>query len=235
MGSNTRIDITALASDYDETLACNGRIERPTLAALHWFKASGRKVLLVTGRELDDLLKICPEINIFDALVAENGAVVYLPLTQDLTTLASPPPEDFVDALRERGVQPLSVGHCIVAAQRPHHETMRKTIRDMGLNMHLVLNRDSVMALPTGINKSTGFRLALKKLGLVAAGVVGIGDAENDEAFLKECGLSVAVANALPALKQAADIITIQEHGSGVVEIIDKIMTNRLPEVAPCR
>jgi phosphoglycolate phosphatase (TIGR01487 family) len=231
MGPNTMMDIAALASDYDETLACNGRIERQTLEALLRFKTSGRKLLLVTGRELDDLFKVCRETNIFDAVVVENGAVLYIPSTQNLTSLCDHPPREFVEALRERGVHPLSVGRCIVATQQLHYETMRKIIREMGLDMHLVLNRASVMALPSGINKGTGFKLALKKLGLAAEDVVGIGDAENDEAFLDECGLSVVVANALPELKQAADIITLHEHGSGVVEIIEKIMANQLPTV----
>ncbi len=222
------MDIAALATDYDETLAYQGRLERQTLDALRRFKTSGRKLLLVTGREVNDLLKVCSEINIFDAVVAENGAVFYLPKTQHLTTLADHPPQVFVDALRDRGVQPLSVGRCIVATGQPHYETMRKLIREMHLNLHLVLNRGSVMALPIGVDKGTGFKFALKELGLPAESVVGIGDAENDEAFLKECGISAVVANGLPALKQAADIITLQEHGSGVIEIIDKKMTNRL-------
>lgn len=231
MGPNTIMDIAALASDYDETLAYQGRLERQTLEALRRFKTSGRKLLLITGREIDDLLKACPEINIFDAVVAENGAVFYLPKNQHLTMLADRPPQAFVEALRERRVQPLSVSRCIVATEQPHYDTMRKLIREMHLNLHLVLNRGSVMALPGGVDKGTGFKFALKELGLPAESVVGIGDAENDEAFLKECGLSAVVANGLPALKQSADIITLQEHGSGVIEIIDKIMTNRLPAV----
>jgi len=223
------MDIAALASDYDETLAYKGRIARQTLEALRWFKTSGRKLLLVTGRELEDLLKVCPEISIFDAVVAENGAVLYLPSTQNLTTLADHPPQGFIEALRERGVHPLSVGRCIVASEQAHYESMRKIIRQMDLNMHLVLNRGSVMALPSGVDKGTGFKVALQELGVPAEGVVGIGDAENDEAFLEECGISAVVANGLPSLKQAADIITQKEHGSGVVEIIDKIMTDSLP------
>src|SRR5262245_3968957 len=45
----------ALACDYDGTIAHHGRVDDDTLAALRRVRASGRKLLLVTGRELDDL------------------------------------------------------------------------------------------------------------------------------------------------------------------------------------
>jgi len=40
----------ALACDYDGTLACDGRVSDVALTALQRFRASGRKVILVTGR-----------------------------------------------------------------------------------------------------------------------------------------------------------------------------------------
>ena len=61
------------------------------------------------------------------------------------------------------------------------------------------------MILPSGINKATGLAAALDEMGLSAHNVVGIGDAENDHAFLRAVGYGVAVANALPKLKETAD------------------------------
>jgi hypothetical protein len=58
------------------------------------------------------------------------------------------------------------------------------------------------MVLPPGINKATGPKAALADLELSPHNVVGIGDAENDFAFLKSCGCSAAVSNAVPALKK---------------------------------
>ena len=37
---------------------------------------SGRKLLLVTGRKLDDLLKVLPQVELFDQVVAENGGLL---------------------------------------------------------------------------------------------------------------------------------------------------------------
>jgi hypothetical protein len=51
--------------------------------------------------------------------------------------------------------------------------------------------------------------------------VIGVGDAENDHAFLTLCGMSAAVANAVPAVIGTADIALKRDHGAGVSELID--------------
>ena len=52
----------ALATDYDGTIAEDGVVAEATLEALRKLKQSGRKLLLVTGRQLPDLKKVLPEI-----------------------------------------------------------------------------------------------------------------------------------------------------------------------------
>ena len=221
---NAAPPILALASDYDATLAFEGKIAASTREALSRFKASGRKLLLVTGRDLNDLLAILPDIELFDCAVAENGAVIYWPSSRQIESLAASPPKQFLEKLRERGVQPLSVGCSIVATKLPRYEAVQETISEMGLPLEVILNRDSVMVLPAGMNKATGLARALSELRLQPDQVVGIGDAENDEAFLELCGFSVAVANAIPRIKQISGLMTEGEHGSGVVEVIEKIL-----------
>lgn len=221
---NAAPPILALASDYDATLAFEGKIAASTREALSRLKASGRKLLLVTGRDLDDLLAILPGIELFDCAVAENGAVLYWPSRRRIESLAPTPPKDFLEKLRERGVQPLSTGRSIVATKLSHYEAVQRTISELGLQLEIILNRDSIMVLPGGMNKATGLARALSELRLQPDQVVGIGDAENDEAFLELCRFSVAVANAIPRIKQISDLITEKEHGPGVVEVIEKIL-----------
>src|SRR5438045_9573205 len=108
----------ALASDYDETLADHGRVQARTEQALLRLRASGRKLLLVTGRDLDDLLRVFPRVDLFDAVVAENGALLYLPDRKQERRLAEPPPPEFAAALRRRGV-PIAAGRVVVATRVP--------------------------------------------------------------------------------------------------------------------
>ena len=190
-----------LACDYDGTIAHHGRVDDETIAALRRLRDTGRRLILVTGRELQDLLSVCPHVELFDRVVAENGAVVYCPATREEKLLGQPPPEPFVRALRERGVSPVAVGRVIVATWKPHETTVLEVIRDLGLELHVTFNKDAVMVLPAGLNKATGLAEALRELGLSAHNVVGVGDAENDHAFLRLCECRIAVANAVPMLQ----------------------------------
>lgn len=84
------------------------------------------------------------------------------------------------------------------------------------------------MILPSGVNKATGLAVALDELGLSPQNVVAVGDAENDVAFLAACGCGVAVANALPSLKDQAHFVTRGDHGAGVSEVIDGLLQDDL-------
>ena len=77
----------ALATDYDGTIAHDGIVPDETFAALARFKASGRRLIMVTGRELPDLERVCPRLDLFDRIVAENGAVLYRPETKEARPL----------------------------------------------------------------------------------------------------------------------------------------------------
>jgi HAD superfamily hydrolase (TIGR01484 family) len=222
-----------LCTDYDGTLATDGRVLPETVSALERLLASGRRLVLVTGRELDDLQKVCPRLDLFEYVVAENGALLYEPSTGEETPLATRPPETFVALLRERGVGPISVGRVIVATWEPHESRVLATIRDLGLELQVIFNKGAVMILPAGVNKATGLASALEKMELSPHNAVGIGDAENDHALLALCECSAAVANALPTLKSAADIVTTADHGAGVVELIDELLRDDLASRSP--
>ncbi len=218
------MDIICLASDYDGTLAHDGRVTDATIAALEAFRKSGRKLLLVTGRELPDLVRVFDRLDLFDRIVAENGALLYTPAAKKEQPLAPAPPENFVARLKAEGVAPLSVGRSIVATWEPNEKAVLAAIRDLGLELQIVFNKGAVMVLPAGVNKASGLKAALDDLGLSAHNVVAVGDAENDHAFMKMSGFSVAVANALPAVKEAADLVTEGARGEGVAELIRSVI-----------
>lgn len=222
----------ALACDYDGTIAHDGRVNDAVIESLQRFRQSGRKLILVTGRELEDLFKTFSRTDLFDLVVAENGALLYYPLNHKIIVLGERPPDEFVALLRARGVGPISVGHVIVATWEPHENTVLETIRDLGLELQVIFNKGAVMVLPAGVNKATGLSAALAELGLSAHNVIGVGDAENDHSFLNLCECAVAVSNALPMLKDRADWVTRGDHGTGVSELIDRTLKSDLKEMA---
>jgi HAD superfamily hydrolase (TIGR01484 family) len=121
--------ISCLATDYDGTLAQDGIVDDATADALVAFRRSGRRLLLVTGRELPDLTRVFPRIDLFDRVVAENGALLFDPATKKETPLGPEPSTELVDTLRKKGVSPLSVGRSIVATWEPNEKLVLEAIR----------------------------------------------------------------------------------------------------------
>ena len=217
-----------LCTDYDGTLATEGRVFPETAAAVEQLIASGRKSVLVTGRELDELKTVCSCLHLFEWVVAENGALLYDPKTDTEIPLGERPPDAFVAALRARGVERISVGRVIIATWEPWETVVLETIKDHGLELQVIFNKGAVMILPAGVNKASGLLAALAKMGLSAHNAVGIGDAENDHALLALCECGVATANALPTLKKAADFVTTGARGAGVSELIQGLLKDDL-------
>lgn len=221
----------AIATDFDGTIAHNNDVDDATLSALERAKKSGRKLLLVTGRELPDLQLVFPRLDLFDLVVVENGAVLFNPQSKEVRILAEPPVPKFVAKLRAHKISPLSTGYVIVATCEPHHIEVLKIIHEYGLELQVIFNKGSVMVLPSGVNKATGLATALEELALSPHNAVGIGDAENDHAFMRLCECSAAVANALPAVKETADLVLDKARGEGVVELVDRLIANDLSDL----
>ena len=221
----------ALATDYDETLAEHGVVRPETVAALERLKASGRRLVLVTGRDLADLRNVFPGLGIFDAVVAENGGVLYVSATREERMLAEPASAALVERLEARKVEPLHLGRVIVATRDPHQHVVLDEINRLGLELQVIFNKGAVMVLPTGVHKGTGLAAAVAALRLSLRNTAAIGDAENDHALLAGAECGVAVANALPALKERADLVTEGRAGAGVVELAGRLLADDLASV----
>jgi len=230
-----------LATDYDGTLAHDGEVNGNTLSAVSRLRASGRKLVLVTGRHLPDLCKIFPHLNLFDRVVVENGGVLYRPQSREEKMLCDPPNPRLLDLLTKKNV-PFSAGRTIVATWRPYDAAVLAAIRDLDLDLQVIFNKESVMVLPSSVNKRTGLQAALDELGISTHNVVAVGDAENDLPILRMSACGVAVANALPSVKQEADLVLEKPRGEGVSELIDALISDdlarfdsKLRETTNCR
>jgi HAD superfamily hydrolase (TIGR01484 family) len=198
--------------------------------ALLRLSASGRKLILATGRRLEDLFLVYPNFSLFDYLVCENGALLYRPATKTAKILAAPPPKQFIEMIEARGVSPLEKGRVIVATWHPNESKILEAIHELGLDLQITFNKGAVMVLPPAINKGTGTNVALSELGLSKHNLLAIGDAENDLSMLAQSECAVAVANAISTVKEYADLTVNADHGQGVVEIIERLLATDLAE-----
>jgi len=218
----------ALACDFDGTIATDGAVAPATLAALEGVRASGRKLLLVTGRTGPQLEAVFGGWDAFDRIVLENGALLVDPSVGAERLLCAPVSPRLVDELRRRGVEPMAVGRAVCAAGVGHLESIRAAIRDLGLRLHTVVNRGGVVVLPVGVSKASGTASALRELGETAAACVAAGDAENDLPMLGLAGCGVAVANALAEVKAASDLVTSRPDGAGIAELAAGLLADDL-------
>ena len=222
-----------LACDYDGTIAHHGRVSEATAAALARVRTSGRKLALVTGRRLADLRDVCPDVDaMFDVVVTENGAEVYFPQRRRVQGIGEPPSPALLDALRRRGVE-FTLGSSIIETRAVFAEAALDAIRETGVERTVVFNRDSMMLLPGGVTKATGLEAVLATMELSIHNVAAIGDAENDHAFLSACECGVAVADAVPALRDRADHVTREPGPEGVVEFVQEHVLNDLVSIVP--
>ena len=225
----------ALAVDFDGTLAHDGIVASETLTMLQRVAATGRYLILVTGRTLLDLQRVFPDIGLFDLAVVENGAALFNPGSQESRSLAVPPPVEFVERVRQRGVMPLTVGTSIVATTHPYEDTIIDVIRELGLELQVIFNKGAVMVLPAGVNKASGLRAALEELELSAHNVVALGDGENDHALLTSVEYAVAVGDAVPGLKKEADWVLAGANGAGAVELMKALVKSDLAGRRPLK
>jgi hydroxymethylpyrimidine pyrophosphatase-like HAD family hydrolase len=173
---------------------------------------------------LPDLRSSFAEMELFDGVVAENGAVLFDPSQNTTRVLAPPAPLEFVAALRAKQVKPLEMGESIVATCEPYERVVLETIWELGLDLAITLNKGAVMVLPSNVNKATGLEEQANLLGLSLHSIAGIGDAENDIAFLMRCGVAAAPGNALDSVKAVCDFVTRGDHGHGVAEFARHIL-----------
>lgn len=225
--------VRAIALDLDGTIAHGGAVSDRAMEAISLARADGLAVVLVTGRILSEMHADFPALSdAFDAVVAENGAVLTLP--DGARLLARPVDLALAQALGAAGAHVRS-GQVLLAGSAHDTELVLGEVGRLGLDCQLLRNRDELMVLPSGVSKGTGLIAALDELGLSAHNAIAVGDAENDLALFEAAELGVAVSNAVPSLKQHADLILDQADGEGVAGLVNGPVVRGCFPIRPTR
>jgi len=212
-----------LGIDFDGTGATSGELAPEVADALRAARAAGYTTLLATGRVLEELRVGGLDFSVFDAVVAENGAVVWLPSPDRTIFLGAPPPGHFLSRLRTAGV-PFHVGSVVIGTWERYAEQALALVRETGAELQIVFNRGAVMLLPTGLNKATGVRRALDELGRSARNLIAFGDAENDLPLFSLAEVAVAARGAMPAVAAMADDQLSRPGADGVAHYISTLL-----------
>jgi len=207
-----------VAVDLDGTLTSRDELSVEALDAIDQVRRNGVVVILVTGRIAAELEAAYPRIaDHFDALVLENGAVVVI---DEMTTALSAPVDAALgDALAERAL-PHRRGRVLVAIDGEHAATALEVIGELGLDCQIVRNRMALMVLPAGVTKGTGLGAVLAELNLSAHNTIAVGDAENDLSLFGMAEIGAAVADAVPSVREHADLVLEAPDGAGIADLL---------------
>jgi hydroxymethylpyrimidine pyrophosphatase-like HAD family hydrolase len=208
-----------LAFDFDGTLADDGVVPSALQTALEQLRTQGYALFLVTGRRFDDA-KLGPLKQLFTGIVWENGAVlhhtatdeVYLPFGHLDTRLA--------EAMEAAGI-PLQYGQAIASTGTAHDEMVWHVLNKLGGDAVIMQNKGTVRVLPSGATKSAGLERLLELCGYSPRNLTSFGDGETDMSLLQLGEVGVAVADAVPSLKEVADLVSTQPGPEGVLEILE--------------
>jgi len=216
------------AVDCDRTLTGPDLEPDPqALFAVADLRRAGFKAILVTGRSKADLERFPTVGESFDAYALEGGAVwgPWASLTQpnnvDIVLKAA----DRVGAAGidlERRTTSFSVALSDLSA-----------VRELAADCSIQVNVNRVDVLPPGLDKGMGLDAALGTIGYRAARVVAIGDAENDLPMFARANVALAVANAEPPVKQAADEVMDAPGPAAVIDAVRRLLTGEWWTDAP--
>src|SRR5660397_192769 len=151
----------------------------------------------------------------------------------DGTLLESP------KVITERTKKTVAAVHKVVLDIRDLEEDKEKEARDM-LRRHFDGRAHITETVPGLIDmisadasKAVMAQRLARSLGLTADQVMGIGDHENDVPLLRWAGLGVAMGNAVPAAKEAADVVTSSNKRDGVAEALERWVLDRPKNQTP--
>ena len=210
--------IEAIVCDYDRTLTDESLVlSENAVTSLKSARKDGIKVFIASGRRLPFLVDVTAGRGFVDAIIAENGAVIYDP-ADGTKILLGEGLEELKSAFA--GVDFVAVEEVIVATTLPYLEDAKEIIRRNDLSVDIELNRNDVMIMPKGVDKGSGIAKAAEIYGINRENLACIGDAENDLKMFGVAGVKVAVANAVDALKDEADIVCSEPYGDGVKEFV---------------
>ncbi|MFO0700746.1 MAG: HAD-IIB family hydrolase [Nitrospira sp.] len=209
-----------LAFDFDGTLAVNGDVPPEVETALEQCRASGHVLFLVTGRRYETV-SLGRLTELFSGIVWENGAVLhhtasgetYLPFGQLDSRL--------LKAIEEADI-PFERGLAIAATWTPHDQALWRILSSSGSSTSIEYNKSAVMVLPPGATKGSGLERLLTLCGLSPRNLAAFGDAENDLSMLTLAEVSVAVADAVPAVIETSDVLATAPGPMGVLQILNE-------------
>ncbi|SJZ48043.1 hypothetical protein SAMN02745116_00460 [Pilibacter termitis] len=188
-----------------------------------------------TGEILDKITMSLSSIQeIYQALfslhlpcdVVSDGEVYQLPSDRISLYEAATPFLNF-HKVKPEELQETTIYNKIICATEPDYldekaAQLPSVIRE---KYEVIKSRDILLEfMPKGVTKAYGIAHLAEILGISQSEIMAIGDEENDLSMIEYAGVGVAMANAVPMIQSAADVITRSNEDDGVAHIISQYL-----------
>jgi len=218
------VKLNGIVLDFEGTLMnpSEPRLDEGLKRALIRLKSKNLKLVLASSGELESVLKFSKDSGIWDAMVAENGAVVYFPETGNTLRLNENEGKRICRVFSNAGF-PVTLRDSSVSVKRRYERRIRKILDSDGLEANLERDWDEIQIVPKNVSKKIGVRMALEELRIAPKSCAFFGDAQNDLSMFTFPGLTVAMKNAHPSLKKQADEILENDIPDGLTDYLNSI------------
>jgi phosphoglycolate phosphatase (TIGR01487 family) len=216
--------LKAVVIDIDGTLTDEQR--RLDLIATAAIRELTVPVILASGNVLGFVKCAAKLIGTSDIMIAENGGVVSMGFDGPVYVGENKARcQEVLEILKKHfKLEELdgSERRSEVALRRNFDiDAARKVLVDGNIReIELVDTGFAVHIKGVNVNKGTALVRIAEMMGLDTGDFVAIVDSANDIEMIRAAGLGVAVGNAHPALKDAADLVTTAKYGAGVLEAL---------------
>ena len=231
METDVNPEIKAIAVDVDGTLTePNRRISLDAIRALRRAEdEAGVKVMIASGNVLPIARALSLFIGTSGPIIAENGGIVYFQEEARYLTDKEQPVQAFEMLKQKLGVKGIPTNHwrdteIALDPVTTDIGQVKAAIQEAGFDLHVGTTGYAVHINNPGINKYSAIEVACELIDITPANVMAIGDYENDLEMIRNCGLGVAVANAVPEVKKAAKFVATKANGKGIVEAVERFV-----------
>jgi phosphoglycolate phosphatase (TIGR01487 family) len=213
--------IKAIVTDIDGTITdMRRRVQWEAIEALRSIQEKGICTMIASGNVLPVAFGLHTFIGMNGPIIAENGGIVAMGQEIHYVHSNGKSMEAF-EYLRER----MPVERLFTDRWRETQVALKLTVDPdvvraalSGWDIEIETTGFAIHLMEKGHSKMSGVRKACELLGIDVDEVAAFGDSDNDAKMLRGCGKGIAVANASPEAKGAADYVAQAENGAGVVE-----------------
>jgi len=243
-----------IALDLDGTLLTSDKTVSPrTLTALEKCMESGMQPVIATGRVRSSIMKLLPPEFPIIPWISSHGAEVHLngkclasntldvPLAHEAVRAVTAHAPHMKLSTSIDGVwyatHPIGLQHVIADLESVIEQPVSKLVCDL----HQLDDVDAFrQALPdgckliasgalgeivaAGVSKVAALRDLLEEWGMTLNDAIAFGDHLPDLDMIAACGLGVAMGNAVPEVKEVADIITSSCDEDGIAEVLETLV-----------